>query len=103
MALDKAKVDELLKKDLFEGLGLQDAPYEERMGLLDEMGKVAMDGVWLRILDSLNDADQAELEKFTDTDPAPEAFIEFLKKKIPNLEEIVKEEIASYKSILLGA
>ncbi len=103
MALDKTKVEELLKKDLFKELGLENVSYEERMGLLDEMGKVAMDGIWLRLLEHLTEADQAELEKLTDASDDPAAFMGFLKKKIPNLEDVIKEEIASYKSILLGA
>lgn len=101
MALDKTKIEELLRTDMFKELGLESISYEERVELLDQMGKVVLEGIWVRILENLSDNDKIELEKLTDGVVASEELITFLKGKIPNFEDIVKEEIASYKSIIL--
>lgn len=102
MALDKAKINELVEKDLFKELDLQSLPAEDRAGVLDEMGKMVLEGIWLRIFDNLSAEDEAALEKVVDESESPEEIMKFLTGKIPNFEDVVKEEIANYKSILLG-
>lgn len=103
MALDKAKINELVEKDLFKELDLESLPAEDRAGVLDEMGKMVLEGIWLRIFDNLSAEDEAALEKVVDESEGPEEIMKFLTGKIPNFEDVVKEEIANYKSILLGA
>lgn len=103
MAIDTKKIEEILQRDLFKELKLDDISYEERMGVLDDMSRVVVQGIWIRILENLNNEDQVALEKVLDeSDEHPEQIMIFLQEKIPNLSDLIKEEIANYKSIILG-
>jgi hypothetical protein len=102
MAIDKTKIDSLLSRDLFKELNLESLSSEERAGMLGEMGKVALEGIWLRVIENLSAEDQVAFEKILEENESAEAMMAFLTAKIPNLEAIVKEEIANFKGILLG-
>lgn len=101
--MDKTKVEELLNVDLLKELGLDTLDEDTKQGLIDDAGYVVIRGAWIKLFDALSDAKQEELSSLLDGDPEnTEAIIGFLKKEIPNYEDIIKESIANYKSILLA-
>lgn len=101
--MDKKKIEEILKTDLFEELGLNMLSLEERVGLAEDMGRVVVQGIWLRIVENLSPEKQGELDSLLATSlERPESVMAFLKKEIPKFDELVKEEIASYKKLLVG-
>jgi len=101
MALDKTKIEELLKVDLLKELGLDNSLDDEsKMGILENMSLVLMYGIWIRLFESLSDEKQAEFSELLSKNPnSVEAIAEFLKKEIPNYEDLIKEEIALYTCI----
>lgn len=103
MPLEKTKIEELLQKDLLKELGLENLPAGDKLNFLEEMGKVVMQGIWLRILENLSEEDQDEFDAFLATNTDDEAIMAFLTKKIPNLEDLIKEEVANYKALMLSA
>lgn len=102
--MDKKKIEELLKVDLFEELGLNMLSLEERVGLAEDMGRVVVQGIWLKIVENLSPEKQEELDSLLATSlEKPENIMAFLKKEIPKFDELVKEEIANYKSLLASS
>ncbi len=99
--MDKQKIEELIKVDLFKELDLESLPPEIKMKLL-EAGQVLTGSIWLRILGCLTEEKQEELDKLMEKAKIPEEIEEFLKKEVPNFEEIIKEEIARYKELVLA-
>jgi len=100
--MDKQKIEELIKVDLFKELDLESLPPEIKMKLLEEAGQVLTGSIWLRILGCLTEEKQEELDKLMEKAKIPEEIEEFLKKEVPNFEEIIKEEIARYKELVLA-
>ena len=101
--MDKTKIEELLKVDVLKELGLDDLDADSKQSLIDDAGYVMIRGAWIRLFEALSDAKQEELSKLLEDDPEnTEAIIAFLKKELPNYDDLIKEEIASYKSILLA-
>lgn len=101
-AMDTAKIEALLQKDLIAELGLSDAPQEEREAMLEDLGKTVLRGIWVRVMEHLSLEDQEALGVLMDTVQNPQELLDFLSSKIPNFDGIVKEEVAAFKAILLN-
>jgi hypothetical protein len=100
--VQQKEIEEILKKDLFKELGLDDLSLEEKMGLAEDMGRIIIQGLWLRILENMSLEKQEELAQIVEKGESEEEIMNFLKKEVPNLEDLVKEEIAKYKSLLIS-
>jgi hypothetical protein len=101
--MDKEKIEELLKLNLFKELGLEDVEPEVKQTILDDAGYVITRGIWIKITESLSDEKQNELAELLKNDPEnADAITNFIKKEIPNYEDLAKEEVANYKSLLLA-
>jgi len=89
----------MLNKNLIKELGLENLPPEQQEEISMETGRVIYQNIVIRVLETLNEEDSEEFEKFLDekSDNQDEIY-EFLKSKIPNLEEIINEEVAKFKS-----
>jgi hypothetical protein len=98
----KKEAENILNLDLFKELGLDSFSTDEKMGLMEEAAKVVIGQIWLRIAESLSPSKQKELDDLL-LAGNQEGIEKFLKSEIPNLEELVKEEIASYKSLLISS
>ncbi len=101
--MDKETIEKFLGMNLFKELGLEDIEPEIKQSILDDAAYVTTRGVWIRIMESLSDDKQTELSEMLKNDPEnTEAISSFIKKEIPNYEDLVKEEVATYKSLLLA-
>ncbi len=100
--MDTKKTDEILNADLFKELGLENLSPEEKKNVVDEAFKVIMQGLWVRVLEHLTPEEQADVEAKIEGVTDPVEFVSYLKTKVPNLDELLKEEIANYKSVLLA-
>jgi len=100
--MDKNKIKELLEKDLFKELGLDGMPDEEKLGLMADITKVVMQGMFLKVMEHLKPEDRVELDRMTAAGAEPEAAQQFIESKVPNLEELLKEAVAEYKEMMLA-
>jgi hypothetical protein len=72
---------------------LAGVPDEEKVEILKKIGGLSYQKIFLRALDILSDDKKAELENLMGQESfSQENLLEFLKKEIPNLEEIIGEE-----------
>jgi len=101
--MDKDTIEKLLSTDLFKELGLEDVEPEVKEAILDDAGYIITRGIWIRITESLSDEKQNELADILKNYPEnAETITDFIKKEIPNYEDLAKEEVANYKSLLLA-
>jgi hypothetical protein len=101
--MDKETIEKILSMNLFKELGLEDIEPEIKESILDDAGYVITRGAWIKIMESLKEEKQTELSEMLKNDPEnAEAITNFIKKEIPNYEDLIKEEVANYKSVLLA-
>ena len=101
--MDKDEIKKILALDLFKELGLANIEPEVKQTILDDASYIVTRGTWIRVMDSLTDEKQIEISKMLADEPEnTDRIAEFIKKEVPNYEDLVKEEVATYKSLLLA-
>jgi hypothetical protein len=81
-----------INKNIVLILGINTLPVEKQKEAMERLGAIVYQEVMLRVLDILTEEDKDEFEKLIEKDPNPEKLFEYLFDKLPNFEEIVKEE-----------
>ena len=86
------------KDNLISELGLDNLSREKKIELMIKWGDIIQKDVLIKILQVLPEEDKAELDKLLSRkkDNFKEVY-KFLEKKMPNLDEIVKEEIKKFR------
>lgn len=88
----------ILQKNIINDLGLDKLPAKEQEEALLSIGRIIFQSVLIRTMEELDEAGKDEFEKILSEKPNDEeAILSFLQKKIPNLNEIVNEEVAKFK------
>ncbi len=90
-----------LDKNIFEEMGMGDISEERKQKLLETMTAIIMNRVAARALDLLTKEEQKEFDEFLIKEDN-EGANEFMKRKMPNFEEIVAEETIIYKLEMIG-
>ena len=80
-----------------ELLGLGGLEGRERDDMLERIGTLVMESVFLRVVAGLSDAESVTFGEFADTNPTPEAMYEYLEKIVPDIEDIWKEEVEAFR------
>ena len=87
-----------IEDNLIASLGLAKLPEEKKQQMLATMTDLIQKRIFTRLLESLSEADKANVEE---AGKSPEAFSAFLSQKMPNLPEVIDEEIQSFRTELL--
>lgn len=91
-------MDEILKQNIIKDLGLDKLPPEKQEETILTIGRLIFQGVVIRVMSLLGEKDKDEFDKLlSEKIEDEEAVLNFLKSKIPNLEELVNEEVAKFK------
>ncbi len=94
-------MNDIFNQNIIKYLHLEHLDEAKQEETLLRIGKVIFQAVMLRIMDILTEEEQKEFEQVLDnvgTDENRQSEImDFLKSKIPNLDEISKEEIIKLK------
>jgi hypothetical protein len=89
---------QLIEKDLITELGLGDLSDEKKMELVIKWGNIVQKDIMMRVLAELPEGDKEELDKLLiGKGENFEEIYQFLEKKLPNLDEIAKEEIEKFR------
>lgn len=84
--------------DLVKELGINELPKEQREEMLAQMSEVLQQRVVLRIVAELpEDKKEAFASVVNEGVEKPEAIDQFLQENLPNVEELVLDEIGKYK------
>lgn len=89
--------DELAQSNIINTLKLQDASEEVKREAIDDATEVIFESVVDRVKAGLSNEALAEYEHLSRENIPEEDRVQFLKKHIPNFEEIVAEETLRYK------
>ncbi len=81
-----------INKNIVVTLGINMLPVENQKEAMERLGAIVYQEVMLRALDILTEEDKDAFEKIIEKDSNPETLFGFLSEKIPNLDEIVREE-----------
>lgn len=94
----------LLTQNIFTLLGLDSLPDDHKQQLLDKMTELVQKRLSLRLLESLSTEDANRLETMLKTSSMEDpAVADFFRARMPNLEEVLKEEIVGLKQELLAS
>ncbi|MBU1132465.1 hypothetical protein KKC32_04445 [Patescibacteria group bacterium] len=91
---------DLLRANIIGLLGLQSLPDDEKSAMLEQMNELVQKRVMLRIMEVMADEDQKQMAEMEQN---PQAVLAFIGEKVPNLEDIVKEEVVKLKAEMLQA
>lgn len=81
-----------INKNIVLTLGINTLPVEQQKEAMERLGSLIYQEVMLRVVDILSDEDKDQLEKIIGKNADPEEMFGFLSTKVPNLDQIVKEE-----------
>ena len=91
-------MDGTLSQNIIKDLGLDTLPPERQMQVLLGIGRVIQQNIILRVLELLPEEAKDEFDKLlAEKMNDEEAVLGFLRSKIPNLDQIVEEEISKFK------
>ena len=91
---------ELLNENIIGLLGLESLPDAEKAAMVEKMTTLIQKRLMLRVMDALKEEDakqMAEMEK------NPQEILAFIAEKVPNFEELMKEEVVRLKEEMLKA
>ena len=96
-------MDTILKKDITEGLGLDNLSEADQAKMVEEVGRVIYERIISRVIPLLSNPEKEEFQKILETPDGDDSTIfDYLNSKIPNLETIVQEEVVSFKETSLN-
>jgi len=87
-----------IKDNLISQLGLDGLPQEKKIELMMKWGDIVQKDIIIRVLRELSEEDKAEMDKLLASQGENfEEIYKFLEGKMPNLDDIVKEEIEKFR------
>lgn len=94
------QLQKYLDMNLFEELGMQTLTPVQRTQFLDAFGRVIHERVMLKLMDVMTPEQKQDFDTFLAGKPGDDATAEYLQSHVPNLDDIVHEEVAEYKRYL---
>ena len=91
-----------IKENLVEMFELDKLPPEKALEMIDRLSKLVFQAVLVRALPLLSEEDFNEYERIIDTNEGGEVLFKFLGQKVPDFENMVKEETENLKKELAG-
>ncbi|MEI6480622.1 MAG: hypothetical protein WCO12_03860 [bacterium] len=82
--------------NLVENLGWMDLPEADRDALLEKTGDLIFQKVLARVMEKLDEEDKLEFEKMFEGDVSDEEVLNFLRSKIPDVDDVVRGEITEF-------
>lgn len=81
-----------MQQSIINALGIDLLSPQEQDAVMAQLGGLVFTAVMERTLDKLQEKDQKEFESMMDNDETVEKLFDFLGNKIPNIQEIIKED-----------
>ena len=91
-------VKNILSQNIISALGIGSLPPEKQEEILESFGNIIFQAVLIRLMTELDEAGKDEFVKLLEnSNGEDDAVLNFLKEKLPNLDEIVAQEVAKIK------
>jgi len=91
---------DLLSENIISLLGLESLPEAEKQAMLEKMTTLIQKRLMLRVMDALSEEDA---KKMAEMEKNPQEILAFIAEKMPNFEDVVKEEVVKLKEEMLKA
>ncbi|MDQ5954130.1 MAG: hypothetical protein QG583_58 [Patescibacteria group bacterium] len=91
-----------IKENLVEMFELDKLPPEKALEMINRLSKLVFQAVLVRTLPLLSEEDFNEYERIIDANEGGEVLFKFLGQKVPDFENMVKEETENLKKELAG-
>ena len=91
-------MNDIVRKSLLTDLGISKLPQHEQVELLTSVGRVIYEAVFMRVMEVLKEEDQKEFGKVLDRATTDTEILSFLEDHVPDIEDIIKEEVEKFKS-----
>lgn len=92
-------MEPILTQNIVKELGLDNLPEDKQLEILEKIGSIIFQSVLLRTLDIMSEEDKDEFEKLlSEKADDPDIVLKFMQNKVPNLDDIVKEEVVKFKT-----
>jgi hypothetical protein len=89
----------VVTQNLIQALGIDNLPEEEQAKFMAEITRVIYQNITIRVIKELKDEDKEEFNSFLEKNPDDqEGIYNFLKTKLPNLDQIAAEEVEKFQS-----
>lgn len=82
----------IAKKDLIDMFELDKLPPEKAAEMVERLGRLIFQATLVRAIPLLTEESQKEYEKLIDSDKGGEEMFKFLQEKVPDFNNIIKEE-----------
>ncbi|HRZ95374.1 MAG TPA: DUF5663 domain-containing protein [Candidatus Moranbacteria bacterium] len=86
-----------IKSDFLDELGLAGVSQEKKEELLVKMTEVLLKRIFIEVMEKLPESDQNEYARIIEGEAEPDKVEAFLKERLPNYEEMVKNVIDDFK------
>lgn len=86
-----------LKQTIIGMYNLEALPTDKQDEMIQEIGSLIFQNVLMRVVPSMSDAKQSELEKMFETNSTPESLFAFLNQEVSDFQMIVSEEAKHFK------
>lgn len=91
-------MQDVIRKNIIEDLGLDKLPQKDQEEMLLMIGRLIFQGVIIRVMSLLSEKDKDDFDKLlSEKIEDEEAVLKFLESRVPNLNEIINDEVASFK------
>jgi hypothetical protein len=88
----------ILTQNIVKELGLDNLPEDKQVEILEKIGQIIFQSVLIRVLTVMNEEDKDEFDKLlSEKANDSDAVLQFLQAKVPELDEIVKDEVVKFK------
>jgi hypothetical protein len=87
-----------INDNIIKTLGIDVLPEEQQKETMEKLGAIVYQEVMLRVLDLMSEEDKDEFEKLIAVNQDPEAMFTYLAEKVPNIDDIAKEEAEKLKN-----
>lgn len=92
-------MQDTIKTNLINALGLESLTETEQEEALLRIGNIIFQSTLMRVLEELDEAAKAELDKLLSLPSRDEeAILMFLRARVQNFDEIMNEEVVRFKS-----
>ncbi len=103
MPLPSLTDEEILAANIIGELGLEALPEERRISIVNKMADLVQQRVMIQIAEKMSDKDAEELQKIiTEQGESSPAVAGFIHEKIPNMPDILREELVNVKKELIA-
>lgn len=87
------------QQSIMDAFGFDKLPEDQQADLYQRIGTVLFQGIMLRVLEDMSEADQDALDAFVAAHPDdPEALFGYLREHVADFDQLLADEVARFRA-----